>query len=129
MQDFRTTAHVRTIDPRPARPVVPIRPEADRLLNEHAVAFARLVHAALATAPDGELGEPAASHDIADPRTRRTIGGALGLPDHVVRTLTRVFNEAADRLLFADDDLTAVMDVLFPPTARPQLVSLAGGAR
>jgi hypothetical protein len=126
MQDFRTTAHVTTIGPRTARPVVPIRNTADELLVEHAAAFARLVHAALDAAPDGDLGAPAASHDIADPRTRRTIGGALGLPDSVVRTLTAVFNDAADRLA-SDDELTAVMDAVFPPA--PRLLALAGGAR
>ncbi|MFE1767216.1 hypothetical protein ACFW81_23735 [Streptomyces angustmyceticus] len=121
--------HLTTIDIRSRRPRQ--TSHADALLQEHAAAFTRLVHAALATAPDGDLGAPAASHDIADPQTCRTIGGALGLPPHVVRTMTRVFNEAADWLSAAagdgdDDGLTAVMDAVFPP-APLQLV--AGGAR
>ena len=106
-----------------------LRPQADEVLAEHAVAFARLVQAALATAPDGPLGEPAANNTIADPATGHTVGGG-NLPDHVVRTLTRVYNEAADRMLFADD-LTAVMDAIAEtaPVTRPRLVGLSGGAR
>lgn len=95
----RTGTHVNTIGPRPARPVVPIRNQADELLREHAAAFARLVQAILATAPD----------------------------EHLVRTLTRVYNEAAGRLA-GDDDLTAVMDAVFEPTTAPRLLALAGGA-
>ncbi|MFG2532738.1 hypothetical protein [Streptomyces sp. NPDC048516] len=113
------------ITPRITRPVVPIRPQADDLLLEHAVAFARLVQAALDAAPAGELGEMAASHDIADPATRTTVGGASGLPASVVRTLTRVFNDAADRLA-GDDDLTAVMDAVAEPAQRPRLVAVGG---
>ncbi|MER6844827.1 hypothetical protein [Streptomyces platensis] len=121
----------RTIGPRTARPVVPIRNQTDESLREYAVAFARLVKAAVATAPAGELGEPAANNTIADPATGATVGGG-NLPDHVVRTMTRVLNEAADRLELVDD-LTAVMDAVFPAITpavqRPQLVALAGGAR
>lgn len=103
-----------------------IRPEADELLLEHAAAFTRLVHAALTAAPAGDLGEMAASHDIADPHSRQTIGGAHGLPDYVVRTLTAVFNDAADRLA-VDGELTAVMDAVLTPA--PLRLVAAGGAR
>lgn len=114
------------IGPRTARPMTPIRYEADELLREYAVAFARLVQAALTTAPNGDLGEPAANNTIADPATGNTVGGG-NLPDHVVRTLTRVLNDAADRLT-VDDDLTAIVDAVFETATRPQLVALAGGA-
>ncbi|PBC72276.1 hypothetical protein BX261_7360 [Streptomyces sp. 2321.6] len=124
MQDFRTTAHVSTIGPRTARPVVPIRNQADELLLENAVAFASLVQAAMAAAPNGSLGDPAAVHAISDPDTGNLIGGGQ-LPDHVVRTLTAVYREAADRLA-GDDGLTALMDAVFPPA--PRLLALAGGA-
>ncbi|MEW1754098.1 hypothetical protein [Streptomyces angustmyceticus] len=118
----RTGTHVNTIGQRSARPVVPIRNQADELLVEHAAAFARLVHAALDAAPDGDLGDPAAVHAISDPDTGNLIGGGQ-LPDHVVRTLTAVYREAAGRLA-GDDDLTAVMDAVFPPA--PRLVAVGG---
>lgn len=102
--------------------------QADALLLENAVAFAGLVQAAMAAAPHGSLGDPAAVHAISDPDTGNLIGGGQ-LPDHVVRTLTRVFNEAANRLT-GDDDLTALMDAVAEPAPvrRMHLVA-AGGAR
>ncbi|WP_331756604.1 hypothetical protein [Streptomyces decoyicus] len=127
MQDFRTTAHVSTIGPSSARQVVPIRSQADAALLENAVAFAGLVRAAMAAAPNGSLGDPAAVHAITDPDTGNLIGGGQ-LPDHVVRTLTAVYHEAANRLA-GDDDLTAVMDAVFEPAPAPRLLALAGGSR
>jgi len=121
MDRNRHTA-TRTIGPRTARPVTPIRNQADELLLENAVAFAGLVQAAMAAAPNGNLGDPAAVHAISDPDTGNLIGGGQ-LPDHVVRTLTAVYREAADRLA-GDDDLTAVMDAVFPPA--PRLVAVGG---
>ena len=117
----------RTIGPRTARPVVPIRYQAGDLLQEHAAAYTRLVQAILASAPNGELGGAGANHTITDPATDNLVGGGC-FPEYVVRCLTRVFNDAADRLLFADD-LTAIVDALFEPTARPALHAIAGGAR
>ncbi|WP_330479961.1 hypothetical protein OG301_39150 (plasmid) [Streptomyces platensis] len=122
--------HLTTIDIRSRRPHQ--TSQADALLLENAVAFAGLVQAAMAAAPHGSLGDPAAVHAISDPGTGRLIGGGQ-LPDHVVRTLTAVYREAAVRLdreaadrLAGDDDLTAVMDAVFPPV--PRLLALAGGA-
>ncbi|MFF3547075.1 hypothetical protein ACFYXD_35220 [Streptomyces platensis] len=120
-----TTPDVRSRAPRSARPVVPIRTTAEALRLEHAVAFAGLVQAAMAAAPTGSLGDPAAVHAITDPDTGNLIGGGQ-LPDHVVRTLTAVYREATNRLT-GDDDLTALMDAVAEP--RPQLLALAGGAR
>ncbi|MEU8683007.1 hypothetical protein [Streptomyces sp. NPDC048611] len=115
--------NVRPIAP---RPVVPIHTTTDALALENAVAFAGLVQAALAAAPSGSLGDPAAVHAISAPDTGNLIGGGQ-LPDHVIRTLTAVYREAAARLA-GDNDLTALMDaVAETPARRMQLV--AGGAR
>lgn len=127
MQDFRTTAHVTTIGPRTARPVTPICNQAEALLLENAVAFAGLVQAAMAAAPGGSLGDPAAVHAISDPDTGNLIGGGQ-LPDHVVRTLTAVYREAANRLT-GDDDLTALMDAVAEPAPARHMQLVAGGAR
>lgn len=101
--------------------------QADALLLENAVAFAGLVQAAMAAAPHGSLGDPAAVHAISDPDTGNLIGGGQ-LPDHVVRTLTRVYREAANRLT-GDDDLTALMDAVAEPAPARRMQLVAGGAR
>ncbi|MGY5127302.1 hypothetical protein [Streptomyces nigrescens] len=101
--------------------------QADEPLLEHAVAYSRLVQTIVATAPGGDFGDLAASHTITDPDTGNTVGGG-SLPDYVVRTLTRVFNESADRLT-GDDDLTALMDAVAEPAPARRMQLVAGGAR
>ncbi|MFF9787168.1 hypothetical protein [Streptomyces nigrescens] len=120
MHQDRTVVDIRSIDSHSHF-------QADDLLVEHADAYTRLVQAILAAAPNGELGGVGANHTITDPATDNTVGGGC-FPEYVVRSLTRVFNEAADRMLFADD-LTALMDAISEPTARPALHVVAGGAR
>ncbi|MFJ6608204.1 hypothetical protein [Streptomyces lydicus] len=115
-----TTADVRSINSHPSY-------QADALLLEHATAYTHLVQAIIAAAPDGDFGDLAASHTITDPDTGNTVGGG-SLPDYVVRTLTAVFNDAADRLA-GDGELTAVMDAVFPPATVAPLQLVAGGAR
>ncbi|MFI1161389.1 hypothetical protein [Streptomyces sioyaensis] len=117
--------HLTTIDIRSRRPHQ--TSQADELLREHATAYTRLVQAILATAPNGDFGGAGANHEITDPATDKLIGGGC-LPEYVTRTLTRVFNEAADRLS-GDDDLTALMDAVAEPAAARRMQLVAGGAR
>lgn len=124
MHQDRTAANVPSRGP---RPVSPIRYQADETLLEHAVAYTHLVQTIVATAPSGEFGDLAASHTITDPDTGNTVGGG-SLPGYVVRTLTRVFNEAADQIA-GTDELTAVMDAVFPTTPARRMQLVAGGAK